>query len=559
MSSAADSSLLGMDPEMWKQLQAMSSQMGPTAEDRKTAMNHAIIAGSLGLLANANKPAAMGIGAGGLLWLNSYNDELKQMAQQRGANIGQAGQVYNLAKQAQMMNMGMAAYNGTDAPQAPQGSPQPGPAGLPQVGQAPPPNMRDRMARLGLVQGIAKGDVVPAAKFMFPDAIPARPGAPIVSPIDGGVLNANAAPPPGHYYDPTTKSYLPVGNNQAFQQMAGATAGAVTGAQEQAKAPYEITTLQTPSGQTVQMPKSAALQNLSKAAPQAFNNMVNPTPGQNAAIASDAMKSGYQLPQMGQPPQQLGVGPNPIAQAQAKSTAESTGTALADFEKGVHERAQTAEQSDATLSRMKQYMSKFQTSATMPMRSEIANYALDVPAVGESLANTLVPNAKTALPAIQAFNKLVVGMTAEQSKVFGSREAQQVVQMVKSAQPNIGMVPGAPQTVMEFISGVNDYNKATEQALNAWKAQHSGSPDGFQEYWHATSPITKFVPPLSYLDDIASGKPPGTLDKSASAPAAGVGAQIPDAASAYLKANPQTRAAFDSKYGQGAAQSVLGK
>jgi len=144
---------------------------------------------------------------------------------------------------------------------------------------------------------------------------------------------------------------------------------------------------------------------------------------------------------------------------------------------------------------MQKHMADFTPGPTLPKRADIANYLQEVPGVGSTLANLLVSNSKVALPSIQAFTKLSVNMVAAQAKVFGSREAVQIVDMVKSALPNVGMVPGAPETIMNFMRGMNAYTKATEGALAAWKQGHNNSAQGFQEYWHATNPPTNFIPP----------------------------------------------------------------
>jgi hypothetical protein len=151
---------------------------------------------------------------------------------------------------------------------------------------------------------------------------------------------------------------------------------------------------------------------------------------------------------------------------------------------------------------------RFTPGPTMPIRSGIASYAQEVPGVGRAAADFLVPNSAQALPAIAAVKKLAVEMTAEQSKVFGSREGQQVIGMIKSALPSIESVPGAPQIIMQSLSGINQYHSETEQALARWKADpsHNGSVAGFQESWNATNPPSKYVP-MDKLEAIVGGSP----------------------------------------------------
>ena len=127
----------------------------------------------------------------------------------------------------------------------------------------------------------------------------------------------------------------------------------------------------------------------------------------------------------------------------------------------------------------------FKPGATLPMRSKIAAPLLDVPFVGSSLANLAVDNAKVAVPAIESFTKIGTTMVADMSKSMGSREAAQIVTMLQGAFPNVGQVDGAPQTIIQFMRGLNRYKADSEQAMSDWRNNHqdsNGQPtlDGFQ-------------------------------------------------------------------------------
>ena len=125
--------------------------------------------------------------------------------------------------------------------------------------------------------------------------------------------------------------------------------------------------------------------------------------------------------------------------------------------------------------------------------------------------------AKTPL-GMAAMEKLTVGLTAEQSKVFGSREGQQVIGMIKSAMPNVAMVPGAPETIIKSQMAVHQWFIDRDQAMQQWlnNPQHHGSTEGFAQEWNAVHPVSSYIPDLPALKNIAEGKPPNAPRESGS-------------------------------------------
>lgn len=166
-----------------------------------------------------------------------------------------------------------------------------------------------------------------------------RPGAPVVNPYTGQII----APPtpsmaPGIAYDPTTRSASPVpGYNQAAAQ----TAGAVTGAQEGARAQLDLVAVPDGQGGTIMMPRAMAAKLLGgqqPAAPasappaSAAPSLQGRSPQEMAAIqqvmAADAqgMQSSVTVPAPSGAPipssAVLGRAPSPATQARDKKIAE---------------------------------------------------------------------------------------------------------------------------------------------------------------------------------------------------------------------------------------------
>jgi hypothetical protein len=231
-------------------------------------------------------------------------------------------------------------------------------------------------------------------------------------------------------------------------------------------------------------------------------------PTTQAAIDSGKVVAGPNGKLTVAPPVQTALSP--------EETAHSTD--LAEYEKAVKSTATAASKQDATLTQMDNLMKYFKPDPTLPFRADMAGYVQGIPGVGRPIANALVSNSATALPAIQAFQKLGVQMTGAQLKDgFGTREAAQIIGMVSRAIPNAGQVPGAPETILKFMHGINQWGHDQEQALAAWKADpaHGNSSEGFETFWNKEHPVSSYVPPLTVLDDLAAGKPPGSTPAAA--------------------------------------------
>ncbi len=123
---ADDSGLLGgIDPEeLIKRFQAMAQHMGPSEADQHTAKMHALLAAGLGILGNSDMPVALAAGQGGLLGLQSYNDELQRIGQQRQQGLQSISSLMPIMMQAQQQKMLSGVnFGGTNSPVTSPGDP----------------------------------------------------------------------------------------------------------------------------------------------------------------------------------------------------------------------------------------------------------------------------------------------------------------------------------------------------------------------------------------------------------------------------------------------------
>jgi len=89
------------DPNTLAQLQGLLGQMGPSDADKADANKRMWLSAGLGMMANSYKPPSMALGIGGQTGLQSYNDELTRLAQQRASSIGSSTQIMQLLQRTQ--------------------------------------------------------------------------------------------------------------------------------------------------------------------------------------------------------------------------------------------------------------------------------------------------------------------------------------------------------------------------------------------------------------------------------------------------------------------------
>ncbi|MGN6589883.1 MAG: hypothetical protein ACTHKE_06305, partial [Sphingomicrobium sp.] len=283
------------------------------------------------------------------------------------------------------------------------------------------------------IMGMALGmpDMAPAINAKYPAPTALRPGAAAIDRF-GNVINPNPAAPQGTYFDPRQGKYVRVPNSNAEFAQSEAIPKAVGLA-------YQNPEPTVSAAGNQELPPGNRLT-------QMFGNGTlpygAPNPGGTPATPTA-------------PPAATPVAPSRVLKLGPEQTknAEALGEEAADYRKAVSQSSNAM----AQLNEVADSLKYFTPGPTLPARAALAGYAQEVPGIGRSIANTLVPNSQSALPAIAAMEKIGVGLTAEQSKVFGSREGQQVIGMIKSAMPNAAMVPGAPQVIIDAQKGLHQW------------------------------------------------------------------------------------------------------
>lgn len=498
---------LALPSDLAAQIQGLLAQFQPSEAQQAAARKQAIIAASLGLLGTQKGHEMQALGRSGLLGMETYGNTLENQQKLTAQNMQMAMPLIQMARQqayadqfSKALNAPAPTMNGPTAPFQAQGgadalmnggaSGQPAPTNsLPtQVpDQAAAQSQRDALANMN-ISGHLMGmpDMSGALKFKYPDPIALRPNAAIYTPGQG-ISRTVPVAPPGFSYDFASNSFIPVSN----------------GVQAEARA--------------AAIPKAVGL---------AYDQQTGVLPGGGTGVVGNKLDTTFPN---GQYPflqglttgtqSQPGAAPAPVPSApvQTKLSPEQTknSQALGDDLSSYREQVSKSSNALAQLDEISSALTYFKPGPTLPMRAKAAGYAQEIPLVGRSLADSLVPNSAAALPAIAAMEKIGVGLTAEQSKVFGSREGQQVIGMIKSAMPNAEMVPGAPQIIVDAMKGAHQWSIDKGVAAQAWVKDpaHHGSLDGFSTVWDTTHPVSAYVKNLPALAAIARGMPPTAVDQ----------------------------------------------
>lgn len=529
-------------------IKSYQAAMGPTAEDRASAKKQAIIMAGLGML-GARKgylPQDLSRAAqGGLL---SYNQDLKDIGAQRGQNLMQATQIMAQARQAQSLKSNAsiqeqinklllgAQGSGQQAPgyspameqsfglppdtrasinstmsdptgaagslQLPPNPPMAAPQQGPQQGGFK--GMRDQLGQIALLQGALKGDITSAFNAIYKQPTALRQNAGYID--EYGNVHAGGQAPPGYTYNPQTKKLEQIAGAQDAANTVESNQLAVKGAYT---APHprigpNQTEVVPEGGQTQQLYPGGTLPYGAKSpqsiaptgGPGSINlNLQNARPEDIPGMLADIKASQGKPPALPQTPIGNQVKLSPAQQSESSSRGEVMGSEY----KGIINAADTAIAQQGRTSEMRKLVPIISSGATAPIRQQLGAYALEVPGVGDSIANMFVPNAKNAIPAMQVFNKMSSQMVIEQSKQLGTREAASVIQMVAQANPNVQWTKPAMETVLDYIDGSNNWAVARQQAAKAWAESHGNSLTGFVEDWNKNHPLTDFIPPMDHI------------------------------------------------------------
>ena len=325
---------LGYDPSSIQGLQSLVGALGPSDEDKRAARQQAWLLAGLGMMGARKGYLPQDLSRSAQMGLLSYNQDLKDLAMQRQQAIGQAATLMPLLQKTQWQR----ALNEPDVPIAPpvefnnapyagQGmgdrglgsiAPTGTPTGLPQIPQQG--SLRQRILSYG----------VSPEELLATNGDPAKVQA-LITEYRKPIMGQNKVPivrtPNGF------QSVLPAG----MAENTGAIAGAETGAQEAAKAQFDLVDVPMGSGQTQKMTRADAIRLLGANEAQQFPGVSLPyrtnfsgTPEQVAKLQGAAAQDFARTGGMGGP----GMTASPLAMRAAENAQDISKAAQMEVNKG---------------------------------------------------------------------------------------------------------------------------------------------------------------------------------------------------------------------------------
>lgn len=515
-----DPSTVSLPTDLGPTIQGLLAQLRPSADVVNAANQRAKLDFFLGMMGAPIGREWAQIGQSGKEALADRDNYIKTQQALTAQNMQlvmpllQFAQNQQFAKQMQnILNGGQASPNIPTQPGPPAAFQQPGGAqalmsgaiggAMPAQSQLPtqvpaPSAMSPQQAQFNALnklnlQGMMLGrpDMASAINAAFPQPTALRPNAAAIDRFGNIVTPPMPIPPSGSRFDPSTGAFVQVPNAERALALPKVTQELV----ERATTPQPG--VLPGGGQGIVGTQLGAMGGAN--GPYSFlNNLTGSVP----VTAT------------------TGNAPAGPVQTKLSPEQEENSKALGEQAASYREAQNQSLNALAQLKEMQGSLKYFTPGPTLPFRAGVAGYAQEVPGVGRVVANALVPNSQQALPAIAALEKLSVGLTAEQSKVFGSREGQQVIGMIKSAMPNAAQVPGAPQVILDAQTGVHQWIVDKTNAALQWQQDpaHHGSLAGFSEAWNSAHPVSSYVN-LRAIENLAKGTPTqGAPQSSTNAP-----------------------------------------
>lgn len=542
-------SLFGGSAADLQGLQGLLSMMAPSEDEKKQARLQAILTAGLGMMGTPKGLEWQGLGRAGLAGVQQYNADLKALGQQRGQNVTQAAQLLPLIRQMQWQKemAGLGQVGGTPYAQGVQGATGSdlatgdratmgmggGASALfgqgPQTATAPGQTGNatvDAALRLGVPMAairLAKGpDEIGKliADYAKPESY--RPGGyrvvggvaqqmPVAQP---GFVNVPDESAPGGFKSVrmsggqeavSTNAAIPKIIGEMFTPQEGIIPGTNrTGIVGSRAGAMGITDLQSGLNKLGLQPQ--AQQQAPPQQPQTpYQVNLAPgtdTPAARAAIAADWAANGPNAPS-GRQPVVTHLSPEESAfqAGQGKNWAE--------YQNTVDTQAAAAADLKAKTDYLRNLSPHTKFGRFTPMQGNFAAYALDIPGIGESIANAILPNASTNVPVLQDWNKQVIQLGSNATRLLGAREAQQIFQKQMEAQANPSMTQKGAFMVLDSMEGGANALLAKQQDMQKWiRDNPTGTPDGFEAYWNKTHPASSFMPSPSQIQRVLSGKDP---------------------------------------------------
>lgn len=456
----------GNDPAMWDEwLKKIASQM--TQEpDKKAPLSTGLMAAGLGMLANANRGFAGGVGAGGLLGLNAYNEALaaqkKDPMQQLQMMSAVSGIQERMRDQKMQQEFQSAIMGGQPQQMAPQYGMQDRSMG--EMPQAAPMASGNGPALAVLEKYLANPKLATAAEKLIKHYYPDTKMGP------GDVLmrgDQKIAENP----DPTKPVIGPDGRvnyRPGYQESVAGVAGATKGAEAAASAPY--TPVQTFIGKT---PTTTTVDKLG-----------GPPPGELEQAYADYLRSPNpnNLPFTYQPSARVGVGVPPDVQAAATEKAKQDALTPGEIQKNLAQKfnesdlaeraaamtkAQTAMEANTTLANVRQLSTGKDAARGGMMAPTLQSLDAFMNGIG-------IPFNAAQFKSTEEAQTYLAGLSMAQVKAMVGSNAisDRDVIAVKAMMPQIANNPAVRLRLLDTLEKANNRSIEFADRINKHLRQH---------------------------------------------------------------------------------------